>query len=337
MTSTPGGESARALARRAGPAAGRHLPAIAAALYLFVASVAAAQGWTALPDLAEARQEIAGAALGETLYVVGGFSVDRAALASAESYTLGDEAWQQLPDMPLAVHHPAAAVVDDLLVVIGGYPDRERNGATDAVQIYDPAVGEWRMGAPMPAALGGLAAVTLDGRAVVVGGENMGRSVTDVRAYDPASDTWSDLPSMPTPRDHLAVAVLDGRVHALGGRNEQSFILAVHEVFDPASSTWSTLEPMPTARSGHAAAALGGCLFALGGEGNPATPDGVFPQVERFDPGSGTWTALEPMPTPRHGMSAIAVDGRIVVVGGADVEAFGALSLVDAFTPAGCG
>lgn len=310
--------------------------ALVATLLLGLPTTSMAQSWNTLPDLLEARQEIAGAVLGEALIVVGGFAIDGSALASAESYSPGAAAWVRLPDMPLGVHHPAAAVVNGMLIVIGGFAGGGLDDATDAVQIYDPAAGTWRLGAPMPAARGGLAAVAVAGGVMVVGGADQGRSFADLRVYDPGTDIWTELPSMPTARDHLAVAILDGLVHATGGRNQQSFTLAVHEVYDPASSNWSTMAPLPTGRSGHAAAVLGGCLYALGGEGNSTRADGLFPEVERFDPSADAWTSLEPMPTPRHGMSAIAIDGRIVVVGGADEAGFGALSVVEEFAPASC-
>jgi N-acetylneuraminic acid mutarotase len=239
--------------------------------------------------------------------------------------------------MPIAVHHPAAAVVDGLLIVIGGFPGGGLREATDAVQVFDPASGTWRLGALMPAARGGLAAVAVDGRVIVAGGADRGRSVADVRSYDPATDSWAELPSMPTARDHLALVMLDGHVHALGGRNQRSFTLAAHEVFDPVANSWSIAAPLPTGRSGHAAAVVGDCLYALGGEGNEARRDGLFAQVERYSSLTKGWTELEPMPNPRHGMSAIALEGRIAVVGGGAVAGMGAVNVVDAFVPAACG
>lgn len=318
------------------PVARRYLSALVMIALVCSVGAARAQGWITLPSLLEARQEIAGAVLGESLVVVGGFSAAGSALASAESYAPGDTRWSPLPGMPVAVHHPAAAVVNGLLVVIGGYPSGGLHEATDAVQVFDPVAGAWHLGTPMPAPRGGLAAVAVEGRVIVVGGADMGRSVADVRSYDPVADSWTEVPAMPTPRDHLAVVVLAGRVHALGGRNQRSFTLDVHEVFDPATGTWTVLEPLPTGRSGHAAAVSGGCLYALGGEGNDARRDGLFPEVERYSSTTGTWTTLDPMPTPRHGMSAIATDGRIVVMGGGEVAGMGAVSVVDEFVPGEC-
>ena len=50
----------------------------------------------------------------------------------------------------------------------------------------------------------------------------------------------------------------------------------------------------------------------FGGE----APTGTFGQVEVFDATAGRWSALAPMPTPRHGLAAIALEGRIHVVSG---------------------
>jgi len=38
--------------------------------------------------------------------------------------------------------------------------------------------------------------------------------------------------------------------------------------------------------------------------------------VEVFDAATGGWSALAPMPTPRHGLAAIAREGRIHVLSG---------------------
>jgi hypothetical protein len=57
---------------------------------------------------------------------------------------------------------------------------------------------------------------------------------------------------------------------------------------------------------------LGTRLFVFGGE----APSGTFGQVEVYDAATSRWTALAPMPTPRHGLTAIALDGRIHVLSG---------------------
>jgi Kelch motif protein len=49
-----------------------------------------------------------------------------------------------------------------------------------------------------------------------------------------------------------------------------------------------------------------------------------FPHVEAVDVGTSTWRRLRDMPTPRHGMGAVAVNGAIYVIGGGEVAGFGA-------------
>ena len=299
--------------------------------------VATAEAWALRPPLTTARQEIAAAVLAGAVVAVGGFDVDRGTLASVERWRYGDPDWTPLPPLPIAVHHPAAAVLDGRLVVVGGYRGPGLAGATDAVQVYDPASRAWSLGAPLPSPRGSPAAAVLDGRLVVVGGARDGASLGDVDAYDAAADAWTALAPLPTARDHLGLVAIDGRLYAVGGRDgTRDFALDVLEVYDPTADRWSAAPPLPTGRSGHATAVLDGCLYVLGGEGNPRTRDGMFDAVERFDPVAGTWKRLAPMALPRHGAGVVVWDGELVVVGGAVVAGYGAVPVVDALVPPPC-
>jgi N-acetylneuraminic acid mutarotase len=321
----------------------RWLAACALAGLASLAGLAGAGSWDELPSLGVPRQEIAAAWLDGALYAIGGFDARGGTLASVERWRPGDAAWETVAALPVAVNHPAAGVVDGRLVVVGGYRGPFLANPTDAVQVFDPATGAWSLAASLPTARGGLAAAVLDARLIAVGGARDGVSVTDVAAYDAMADAWTVLASMPTPRDHLGVAVLDGRLHAIGGRAGghdhgagDPFTLTVHEVYDPEADAWSAAAELPTGRSGHAVAALGGCVYAFGGEGNRATPDGMFDEVERFVASGGAWERLGVMPVPRHGMGAVSVDGRVLVPGGGVVAGLGATDHADAFTPPAC-
>ena len=90
---------------------------------------------------------------------------------------------------------------------------------------------------------------------------------------------------------------------------------------------------MPTGRSGHAGAVVRGCLYLFGGEGNAASPSGVFPQNEVYDPRTNTWDSGAPMLNPRHGIGAAVVDDRVYIPGGATTQGFGASAIHDVYTP----
>ena len=80
---------------------------------------------------------------------------------------------------------------------------------------------------------------------------------------------------------------------------------------------------MPTGRSGVAGAAVFNCLYVFGGEGNPADPDGIFHQVEAYDPVRDAWAQLPPMRTARHGIYAAIIGNLIYLPGGATHQGFG--------------
>ena len=55
--------------------------------------------------------------------------------------------------------------------------------------------------------------------------------------------------------------------------------------------------------------------------------------AELYDATANTWTTLAPMPSPRHGMGAAVVGGRMYIPGGANMEGFGAVATHDILTP----
>lgn len=135
---------------------------------------------------------------------------------------------------------------------------------------------------------------------------------------------WStDAPSHRVGRYmHAAATGCDGRIYLMGGlttpvpddatstRLEPSV-----EVLDPTSGAWSMVAPLPTPRYALAGATgTDGRIYAIGGEVDGPAYDTV-PTVEAFDPGTGRWTSVAPLPEPLSRMGAVtSPDGRIWVV-----------------------
>ena len=69
---------------------------------------------------------------------------------------------------------------------------------------------------------------------------------------------------------------------------------------------------MRKARGGIAAAAVKGRIVVVGGEESA----GTIGEVESFDPRTRRWRYGPRLPTPRHGLGAVAYDGRIFVLEG---------------------
>jgi hypothetical protein len=216
------------------------------------------------------------------------------------------------------------ASIGNKVYIAGGYGDV---GAIPTTFELDTDLMTWTRKADMPSARGAGAAVAHNGKLYVIGGER-GFTVSDAAVFDPASNAWTELPPMPTPRNHHSAAVVRGKIYVVGGRPGN---LTANEAYDPLTNTWGHKAPMPTGRSGIAAATVDNFVFVFGGEGNPASPNGTFPDHEAYDPDMDSWIRLQPMPLPRHGIGAAVVGNRIFIPGGSPIEGFGTTAHSDFF------
>ena len=290
----------------------------------------AAGTWAKRAPLPTARQEVAVAALGELIYVIGGFGAAAEPVATVEAYDVAEDRWQARSPYRMPVHHAAAAVVGGRLYVVGGYTGgRVGWSRLASLHEYDPARDTWIARAAMPTPRGALAVAVVGDRLHALGGDADG--VTGVHeVYDPRSDRWTSAATMPTARDHLAVVAVGGRVWALGGR--ASFFgtqYANVEIYDPATDSWRVGAPLPVGRGGIAAVAIGDRVYVFGGE----APLRIFNANEMYEPAGNRWVAKAPLPTPRHGVGAVVVNGRVYVPGGATSPGYARTDVHEVYTP----
>ncbi|HEY3057066.1 MAG TPA: kelch repeat-containing protein [Thermoanaerobaculia bacterium] len=283
-----------------------------------------AAAWISLAPVLTPRQEISVAAANGKVYIIGGLAGNDV-LSSVEEYDPQTDRWRFVAPVPQPVHHAAAATLDNMIYVVGGYRTISF-AATKEVFRYDPAADRWTQLADLPSPRGALAAAAIDEKIYAVGGAPTFRELV---VYDPAVDRWTTLSPMPTPREHLAAVAFGGKLYVVGGRAGTN--TGAFEMYDPLTDRWTTLASLPTPRSGLAAAVLNNRVYVFGGEGNPAAPTGVFSQNESFDFVSGSWRSEPPMPTPRHGIGAAAIGGRIFIPAGATVAGFGTSDVHEAF------
>lgn len=280
------------------------------------------KGWSTRAPLLEANSEMSVVELAGNIYVVGGYPATRKTVASVQAYDAKTDRWQLAAPLPMVLNHTMAAAVNGKIYLIGGQQNAEsdpaRAGFVDTVFEYDPLQNTWTRRAPMPTARGGGAAAVVDGRIYVAGGRPPRGG--DFAVYDPGADKWTKLPDLPTQRNHIAAAAIDGKVYVAGGRVEGGFrskTLDALEMFDPKTGKWTARKPMPTARGGVNGIDAYGCFHVWGGEGNSADPKGLFHEHEVYNPKTDSWTTLEPLPIPVHGVTGAAfIDGWIHLPGG---------------------
>jgi N-acetylneuraminic acid mutarotase len=189
--------------------------------------------------------------------------------------------------------------------------------ANEFAQEYDPATGNWKELALMPAIASHAGAVALNGKIYVVGGFLASvhlAAIDRVFSYEPATDKWTPLAPLSAPRGAPGVVVLDGKIHAIGGRDPQLRTVSTHEVYDPATNKWTMAASLPIARDHLGIAVLGGKIHVFGGR--TAGPTDSVGRHDVYDPASDTWTNAAPLLTPRSAGVSIVLNGRIVYAGG---------------------
>jgi N-acetylneuraminic acid mutarotase len=290
--------------------------------------------WESRAPAPDARTEVSVASDDSLIYLVGGYGRGEGRRPSAPRemlvYDPAADRWTTAGEIPEGLNHASLAAVGGKLYIIGGFQETGRS-ATGAVRIYDPAQRTWRDGAPMPTPRGALAVAVLDGKIHAVGGNAArgmdlephdhgsaaeDRSVGTHEVYDPALDTWTRLEPMLTARNHLGAAAIAGKIHVVGGRVPGNMELTTHEIYDPSMDMWEAGAPMPTGRSGIAVVAHRGRLYVFGGETVRRWSSRTFDEAERFDPATGRWDVLPPMPTARHGLGAAPLGEAIYVLSG---------------------
>ncbi|MFD6568747.1 Kelch repeat-containing protein [Micromonospora profundi] len=149
--------------------------------------------WTALPDLPEARDHVAGAIVNGTFYVLGGR--DRGQVNVRDTVYAMDlrartRAWTDRAPMPTARGGIAFAAVGDRIYTFGGEGNviDGVNGVFGQTEAYDTRTDRWQRLAPMPVPRHGTAAVTVGDTIYIPGGGNLGGGapVATHDAYRPA-------------------------------------------------------------------------------------------------------------------------------------------------------
>ena len=240
-------------------------------------------GWSQGPPIPTARGYIGAAMLDERIYVLGGKRIRSPAEKEAsgddkhfithgdfEALDLRTQTWTRLASLPSPRAGLTAAACRGRIYAIAGVHMDRGGEPFDQVWVFDPPSGRWESGPPLPMAVWGPAAATVDDVIYVAGGGAAGRLCDDLYALDPQSERWTPLAPMPTPRSDLSLVARDHRIYAIGGRAESIAeeawgITGCVEVYDIDSDTWSTEASLPMRSAWLATAVARGRLFAMGG------------------------------------------------------------------------
>jgi N-acetylneuraminic acid mutarotase len=229
--------------------------------------------------------------------------------------------WKKAAPSPFARVESPTAVVEGKLYLFGGFTNDL--GASNEVDVYDPASDAWTRLKDMPTHVTHLNPA-IDGGTIWFAGGFKGKHpgpVTDeVWKYDIASDSWSAGPPLPEPRGGGGLAIAGRKLHYFGGyKPDRDTNGGEHWSSSlDGDKEWQREADLPTPRGHVAAVTLDGKIYALGGAHGHDKTQNDLDACESFDPATGKWSELARLPDGRsHFEGSIFIHkGRIVIVGG---------------------
>ncbi len=264
------------------------------------------------------RRKFIGLALGGLLF--------RRRMAVADVASSTPAAWPALAwraglPSPFARVEAPCTVVDSKLYLFGGFTDDL--GASNQLDVYDPANNSWTRKQEMPARLTHLNAAKDGGTIWLAGGfkgKHPGPVTNEVWKYDIALDSWKAGPPLPEARAGGGLELLDRRLHYFGGfkadrdtNGSDHWSLALD-----GGSSWQRESDLPEPRGHVTAAVLDGRIYALGGTHGHDKTQIDLDACHRFAPAGKRWTKIASLPDGRsHFESSTMIHrGRILIIGG---------------------
>ncbi|HJK98587.1 MAG TPA: hypothetical protein RMF84_15290 [Polyangiaceae bacterium LLY-WYZ-14_1] len=294
--------------------------------------------WADLPALPAARSSHAAAVVGDTLWVVGGWTMDGEAdearwastvvgidLAAAKAATSTEEApsWKTV-SAPFERRAVGAAAAGGKLVVLGGLDkDREMSSRVD---VFDPATESWTQAPDFPGNAFGIAAVGIGDRVYASGKDGM------VHAWTVGADAWEPVYELAFNRFfHELVVAGDQELVAVGGIGGMHTFGRTRHVervpLGPAGadaggavvSMW-TLSYPGAAKNRQGWFRQGDFLYAFGGNNSLGQHDFEPENFEaagwRLHVPSGRWQQVSDFPRNRQSMVTTTVAGTGYAIGG---------------------
>jgi N-acetylneuraminic acid mutarotase len=161
-----------------------------------------------------------------------------------------------------------------------------------------------------------LGAVLVGGKIYVMGGiGKIGNYWADVQIFDLASGRISEGPALPTPRAFFAAAAIGSRIYVAGGTVTKRSRTDEVDCLDLVRGSWAKCAAMPVPTSVHGA--VSGDHLILPGGFDPELGRGseALANVQSYDPGTGSWRALQPLCTPMDSSAVAATGGRLFIFG----------------------
>ncbi|HET90608.1 MAG TPA: helix-turn-helix domain-containing protein [Chloroflexi bacterium] len=229
-------------------------------------------------------------------------------ITAAETET-GESPWREQAQMPTRRAYFALVAAQERLFAIGG---QTSEGATAAVEIYDPESNIWTRGSAKPRPVAYVSAVVLGSDIYVPGGcDDEHSPIQAMEVYEISTDVWREASPLPDPRCAYALTSRDDKLYLFGGWDGQRYVATVL-IYDPESDTWSTGTPMNSPRGLAAAATTSRQIYVVGGYDGKQE----LTQCSIYDSTQDTWEDCAPLIVGRGGLGLVNLSDQVYAIGG---------------------
>ena len=156
----------------------------------------------------------------------------------------------------------------------------------------------------------------VDGKFYLIGG----RGEKPVEVFDPVSSDWRKLGNAPLEMHHFQAVTYKNNIYVIGaftgGYPHETPVANVY-IYNPLRDSWVKSHKIPKERRRGAAGLVvyKDKFYLLGG-----AQDGHWAEnrdyLDEYDPATGKWKTLAPMPRLRDHFQAVVVDDKLYAVGG---------------------
>lgn len=205
--------------------------------------------------------------------------------------------------------------LDQYLYLCGG-EDCFEGKVSRAVERFNTEHHHWECSSPLIMARSDALAVTLDGCIYLCGGVAES-PLQAVERFDPFQGHWEALSPLAEPRCRTygsGIAVLNGCIYIHGGDFEDST-----ERFSPSQGYWTMLPCCASRHYSGTVVSFAGYLYVCGGNDGTVLHLTVGENiVERFNPASDSWEAVQSMYAPHRAAASMATASFLYICGGRD-------------------
>jgi serine/threonine protein kinase len=226
--------------------------------------------------------------------------------------------WAMGRDSPFRVQQLQAAVLDNRIWLAGGLlgPDQ----ATKKTEYYDPTLRTWGVGPDLPFLVHHAMLVNYHGKLMLIGGllpvgHNPDAAASDkVMILDPAQNRWVEGPPLHHARASGAAVVVKDQIVVIGGRTGGKTQTEVKQTEIYNGNSWHDAPDIPVPGDHLAGVTDGTYLYAIGGRALSVSENHTA--LQRFNPATGQWTQLTPLPVANSDFGAAYMDGQLITFGG---------------------